>query len=349
MRRCGLRRDTGVVTHDTLTPDPLAPSPLNRVAYHRLGRASSRYRWWKPLLVGLLGSVLYLVLLLVLALGAALASLAVPELAERIGAIFDAAITLDMTDPYTFAFLLLSLIPLLPALLLATRIVGGQRVGILSSVTGQLRWHWLLRCAMFAIVIYAAGTSASLAAAALTGETVAADVSRPDLPVMLLLTLLLVPFQSAAEEYVFRGYLMQTIGGWLRHPAFAILLPIPLFVLGHNYELLGQVDIAVFAAAAGWLTWRTGGLEAAIALHVVNNVTIFGLGAIGLVDPNATNLGPIDLVFSFLMIAAFVIMVEHAVRGTPSSGRRIGYLRDASTSAAPEIRESRPAAPGAAR
>jgi hypothetical protein len=44
--------------------------------------------------------------------------------------------------------------------------------------------------------------------------------------------LLLVPLQAAAEEYIFRGYLMQSIGRWLRHPAFAILLPVPLFVLG---------------------------------------------------------------------------------------------------------------------
>jgi hypothetical protein len=63
------------------------------------------------------------------------------------------------------------------------------------------------------------------------------------------------------------------IGRWLRHPAFAILLPVPLFVLGHGYDLLGQIGVGLFAVAAGWLTWRTGGLEAAIALHVVNNLS----------------------------------------------------------------------------
>jgi membrane protease YdiL (CAAX protease family) len=303
-----------VVTHDTSTPDPLAPSPLDRVAYHRLGRTSARYRWWKPLLVGLLGSVFYLLVLLLLLAVAALASLVVPELAEGLDAAFNGSVAIDMTDPFTLAFLLLSLIPLLPALLLATLVVGGQRVGLVSSIAGRVRWRWLLRCAVFAVGVYAVGSVASLSAAALGGEQVAMEAGRPEVPVMLLLVVLLVPLQSAAEEYVFRGYLMQTIGGWLRHPAFAILLPIPLFVLGHDYELLGMVDIAVFAATAGWLTWRTGGLEAAIALHVVNNVTIFGLGAIGLADPNATNLGPADLVFSLLMMAAFVVAVERAVR-----------------------------------
>ena len=31
-----------------------------------------------------------------------------------------------------------------------------------------------------------------------------------------LVLLLIVPLQAAAEEYVFRGYLMQSIGRWLR-------------------------------------------------------------------------------------------------------------------------------------
>jgi membrane protease YdiL (CAAX protease family) len=332
-----------------MTPDPLAALPLAAPQYHRLGRSSARYRWWKPILVGVLGSLFYLVMMVALVLCAALVSLEAPQLAERLDALFDPSVSIDMTDPYTFAFLLLSLIPLLPALMLATRIVGGQRVGFLSSVSGRLRWRWLLSCVKIAVVVYAVGTLASLASAALTGETVTADAGRPAMPVMLVLTLFLVPLQSAAEEYVFRGYLMQTIGGWLRHPAFAILLPIPLFVLGHDYELLGMVDIAFFAAAAGWLTWRTGGLEAAIALHVVNNVSIFGLGSFGLADPNATTLGPVDLVLSILMITVCVAAVERAVRGPRGADIRGAGPRRPGTAGTPTVRDSLPTTPGRVR
>lgn len=122
--------------------------------------------------------------------------------------------------------------------------------------------------------------------------------------------LLVVPFQAAAEEYVFRGYLMQAIGRWLRHPAFAILLPVPLFVLGHLYDPLGQVSVGVFAVAAGWLTWRTGGLEAAIALHVVNNLLAFLLGLAGLSDVNATSPGVDSFIWSTVVVAAYVGVVE---------------------------------------
>ncbi|MBA3501352.1 MAG: CPBP family intramembrane metalloprotease [Deltaproteobacteria bacterium] len=48
-----------------------------------------------------------------------------------------------------------------------------------------------------------------------------------------------------------------------------------LFGLVHALPLEGFVAITTFGLVAGWLTIRTGGLEAAIALHVLNNVTFF--------------------------------------------------------------------------
>jgi membrane protease YdiL (CAAX protease family) len=40
-----------------------------------------------------------------------------------------------------------------------------------------------------------------------------------------------------------------------------------------------MVDIFLFALTVGWLTVRTGGLEAGIALHVLNNLLAFLLPA----------------------------------------------------------------------
>src|SRR5699024_4405413 len=62
-----------------------------------------------------------------------------------------------------------------------------------------------------------------------------------------LLALVLSPLQCAGEEFVFRALPMQMLGTWLRRPVLGILLPVPLFMLGHGYSWLGQVDIAVFA------------------------------------------------------------------------------------------------------
>ncbi|GAA1345857.1 type II CAAX endopeptidase family protein [Arthrobacter roseus] len=213
---------------------------------------------------------------------------------------------LDLSDPLTFGFAMVSVILMLPSIILATLITGPRPLGTLSSVVGRLRWKWLMRCGGLAVVIYGLSFGLTLMLPSGAGE----ELSAPGfdagtfLP-LLIMTLLLVPIQATAEEYVFRGYLMQTIGGWLKHPAFAILLPVPLFVLGHAYEPLGQIDIALFAIFAGWITWRTGGLEAAIAAHVINNVTIFLLGSVGLADVNATTVQPIALLVSVLTLGAY--------------------------------------------
>ncbi len=133
---------------------------------------------------------------------------------------------------------------------------------------------------------------------------------------MLIIVVLVVPWQAAAEEVVFRGLLMQTVGAWLRHPAWAILLPLPLFVIGHDYNAVGLVDVAVFAAVAGYLSWRTGGLEAAIGMHVVNNVGALIIGVLTGTDLDATEITPLAtaLSVSYTLITAAAILAWHGAR-----------------------------------
>jgi membrane protease YdiL (CAAX protease family) len=91
--------------------------------------------------------------------------------------------------------------------------------------------------------------------------------------VSLGLLLLVVPVQAAAEEYAFRGYLLQAVGAVLRRPWIPILVQAVLFAAIHGWGTpWGFADLVVFGALAGYLTVRTGGLEAAVALHVVNNL-----------------------------------------------------------------------------
>lgn len=124
----------------------------------------------------------------------------------------------------------------------------------------------------------------------------------------------MVPLQCAAEEVVFRGYLAQTIGRWLKHPAWAILLPVPLFVLGHAYDIWGQLSVGIMAVAMGIITWRTGGLEAAIALHAVNNMTVSLMAMVGLTDMNDTSGAPTDLIAVTLINGGYVALVFWLVR-----------------------------------
>ncbi|MVA76244.1 CPBP family intramembrane metalloprotease [Auraticoccus sp. F435] len=226
------------------------------------------------------------------------------------------ALAMDMTDPVSYVYGFATIALLLPVVLLVRRWVGPRPVGLLSSVAGRLRRGWLGRALAVALVVHLVSFAVQLAVVdPLLGTPLTAPRLVPGAAVFLAAAVLLVPLQSAAEEYVFRGVLMQAIGSWLRHPGFAVLLPVPLFVLGHDYDLWGQLDIAVFAVTCGWITWRTGGLEAAIALHVANNCLLTVLVAVGWSDPNATEGSPAALAASVLTMAvATLLLVRQADR-----------------------------------
>jgi membrane protease YdiL (CAAX protease family) len=326
MRRAPRRGDDGRVSTSSVAPAPVPPPgratavPAPRrtpevpgtYAYHRLQRTRPGTRWWRPLLVGLVALALY-VALHVVGIAVAVAT-AVANGPDGWDALNDLDVT-DFSDPLTFVVAMLSIIALLPAVLVATRLLGARPVGLLASVAGRVRWTWAARCLALA---------AGLALVVQTGDAVVAAASgrawQPQVDgtswLLIGLALLLVPAQCVAEEVVFRGYLLQTVGTWLRHPAFAIVLPVPLFVLGHEYVNLAMVDIAVWALAMGWLTWRTGGLEAASAAHVVNNLVVFSLGAVGLADLDLVDVGPVALTVSTASNLAFVGLVEVLARRT---------------------------------
>ncbi|MGL3807473.1 CPBP family intramembrane glutamic endopeptidase [Paeniglutamicibacter sp. R2-26] len=294
---------------------PVEPPPAAPLPYHRLARTYPVYRWWKPVMVGLIALGLYLGMMFMAMLVFVFTTMADPGMGGTLdeSMVSMETIEIDMRDPMTFAFTMVSLILMIPALLLATRMMNFQKVGMLTSVRGTMRWGWLGTCMAVAAGLLLLSFGISTVLDLVLGVPFEAGLAPgpvgPDTWTLLLLTVLLVPFQATAEEYVFRGYLMQLIGGWLKHPAFAILLPIPLFVVGHEYDIYGQLDVALFALAAGWLAWRTGGLEASIALHVINNSVIFALGAFGLVDVNATEGNLASLLFSAATMGLFVFVV----------------------------------------
>jgi membrane protease YdiL (CAAX protease family) len=275
--------------------------------YHRLSLAWPKARWWRPL-VGLLISVgLYAGVMLIGGVGLAISTL----LSSGLAGIESVSAVLDQYRPADFVLTMGSIVLMLPAALIGFRLAGCRPIGLLSSTAGRLRWRWMLWCCGPAAVILALVLGIDVALQAIAGEVRTAPVGTPWL---FLLILLLTPFQAAAEEYAFRGVLMQTIGAWLRSPAWAILLPIPLFVLGHVYSIPGQVSVGVFAAAAGWITWRTGGLEAAIALHVINNLAALLFGAAGFSDLNATEVGWLGAAISSAVPIVFVLWVDRVYR-----------------------------------
>jgi len=252
--------------------DPLAASAAAPLAHHRMARFSARHRWWRPVLgTGFLAVACVLAAALVYGLGDALgAARGYPETPDG---------TVEFGPVTSTALDLLAIASAIPVVLLAVRWIGRRPAGTVSSVTGSLRWRWLGWCVLAALPVLAATTGVMLLLPTDDGPPArwaGWEVFGPALAMLVVL----VPLQAAAEEYVFRGWLTQAVGAFFRSPWWALVPQALLFAAAHGWGTpWGFADLAVFAMVAGWLTVRTGGLEAAIGLHAVNNLLAFGLSA----------------------------------------------------------------------
>lgn len=186
-------------------------------------------------------------------------------------------------DPlYGMILLLLSIALVLPFVYGVAALVQRRRPGTLSSVAGRLRWPWLLICLAVALLSMVLAQIAQVVLMVVTGEQTDDIFGWAGwdrfLPAVVVI-LLLVPFQAATEEYLFRGWLLQAFGAHLRSPSWGIVISSVLFASLHGYQWAGLLDVFAFGLAMAILTVWTGGLEAAIALHVMNNTVAFGLSA----------------------------------------------------------------------
>lgn len=241
--------------------------------YHRLGLADHRHRPWAPLIEGALSGGIYLGASIFFTVALLLGMLVFrPELTDTF--MTGDPNQMNMADPWLLVLLFGSVAIWLPIALFARWVMRPRPMGLIWSVTGRIRWKYLFITLGVAAAIYLViQVGLSLLLSALAPQEQGLELEpQPWWWLSLILMLLIVPIQCTAEEVVFRGYLAQMLGRWLRHPLFAILLPVPLFMLGHLYDIWGQLSVGMMALVAGWVVWRTGGLEAAIALHVVNNI-----------------------------------------------------------------------------
>ncbi len=190
------------------------------------------------------------------------------------------------TDPLTpvgLAIVLLVLAAAVPIVILTTLLAHELPGGWILSVVGRLRWRWLLTCIGLALVALGASLVLSLilpdhGGAALEGS--ANDVTSRTIAFALIMVLL-IPLQAAGEEYAFRGYLTQAVGGVVSGrlgTAVAVVVPALLFALAHGVQDPPVfIDRFGFGLVAGVLVIVTGGLEAGIAMHLLNNWVFFGL------------------------------------------------------------------------
>jgi hypothetical protein len=257
-----------------------------QVEYHLIQRYVGRWGptgWWRPLAGLLVGVLLMLVAQFVLLIVFLLFFLVDGgDVQDRLDALSD---TTHVT-PSLLAYLNLSLAAAIPVALFLTWAFHRMSPGWICSIAGRLRWRWMLVTfglafiALIATVIVgnfvpAAGDPAD-SSGGLNSWT---DTTRDFVIVILLLT----PLQAAGEEFAFRGYLTQAFGGlfapfgpWVSRSA-AVLFSAVLFALAHGAQDPPVFfDRLAFGLVAGILVIATGGLEAGIAMHVLNNFLAYG-------------------------------------------------------------------------
>ena len=195
----------------------------------------------------------------------------------------------EVATPSYLAVVNLSWAVAIPAVLLVAWLVHRMAPGWVVSVAGRLRWRWLLVCALLAAL--ALGLTVLVSAVLPDQGSGSLDTGGGLNPWtsavrdFVLVVVLLTPLQAAGEEFVFRGYLTQVCGGItgalgpVVRGTVAVVVPALLFGLAHG---LGQnlpifLDRFAFGLVAGVLVLLTGGLEAGIAMHVLNNFVAFGL------------------------------------------------------------------------
>ena len=202
----------------------------------------------------------------------------------------------DIVTPASMLFLNLWLASLILLTWFVFRIVHGIRPRWLASVKPGIRWRFLAACCGAAVL----AIGAQLVVGLFLPDEVDAVLGDPPesvtgrLIALGLVILLTTPLQAIGEEYAFRGYLGQALSSFTSDilerlevtPETArriavwlgILLCSALFATAHGLQNLPLfIDRFAFGMLAGYLVLRTGGLEAGIALHVLNNLTAFGI------------------------------------------------------------------------
>jgi membrane protease YdiL (CAAX protease family) len=98
--------------------------------------------------------------------------------------------------------------------------------------------------------------------------------------ILCVMTILLVPIQTSAEEYLFRGYLMQGLALLARNRWVPLLITSVLFGLLHisNPEVgkMGNIILIYYIGSGlllGIMTLMDDGMELALGFHAANNIT----------------------------------------------------------------------------
>lgn len=174
-----------------------------------------------------------------------------------------------------FIAIMLSFLCFVVGVYLAVRFVHQRR--FLSLVTpGAVRWGRLVEA--FALWFMLSAATAMVEALLYPGRY-QLTFQPLQFVIFLFFALVLIPVQTSAEEFFFRGYLLQSAGLLLRNPIILSVISGAVFMVPHLANPEMAVDILLlpvyyflFGAFLAFVSLKDNGLELALAIHAANNL-----------------------------------------------------------------------------
>lgn len=166
--------------------------------------------------------------------------------------------------------------PLLGLLFLFVKYMHQRSIKSLTTSRVKIDWSR----ALFSFLLIVGITVATFAASyAMDSSMIELQFDPVKFSILLIISLILFPFQIGLEEYLFRGYLMQHIGAFVGNRWFPLILTSILFGIFHgaNPEVaeLGLVVMVFYIGTGlllGIMTLMDEGLELALGFHFGNNL-----------------------------------------------------------------------------
>lgn len=218
-----------------------------------------------------------------------------------------------------------TILGMLLGLFLAVRILHQRYLTTVVTPLGKVNWRRILQGfgVFFGLIALATLVEAAFKPA---GYQVTFDLRQ--FLVFLPVALVVTPLQAAAEELLFRGYLMQWLGLLGKHPALPVLVSSLLFMAVHltNPEVAEDAYLVpllyfLLALFLAIITVKSNSLELAIGIHAANNlfaVLVMNYANSALPAPSiftASAMDPLASLISFVLVAAAFYWIVFVWRG----------------------------------
>lgn len=235
------------------------------------------YKWFKPLLVGAVAFILFQILS------------TIPDVVINPATIDFANWGSLISNYYIIIYI--------PCIFFAALIVRDRPFSSYLSSHGGWKWGAFIKSFIVAFLVV-------LIFSALDVFINHQTVSFNNVKVFaLVLGVIVIPFQCFSEELLFRGFVMQSLGSWIRIPIIPIVIQGAFFAYMHSYDISGLVGVLACGLIFGVVAWYFKGLEVSTAMHTSNNI-IANLSSVFIVSSAADSM----LWDSATMIAQMIII-----------------------------------------